>query len=107
MSDWARWLARKGIGDEWLRINGLFSEVDTSPEHELRTAVFPETGWAGFNYTGLPRAAVKELLIECARNGVRVIGDCRRTCSILFVEAAKVAPIAGQRWVLGTYYRAR
>jgi predicted amidohydrolase YtcJ len=99
MSDWARWLARKGIGDEWLRLNGLFSEIDATPEHKLRTAVFPETGWAGFNYTGLPREAVKELLLECARNGIRVTAIAGSMLD-LFVEAAKVAPIAGQRWVL-------
>ena len=67
MADWARWLARKGIGDEWLRINGLFSEVDTSPEHQLRVSVFPETGWAGFNYTGLPRRRGEDACSSNAR----------------------------------------
>jgi len=69
---WLRWLARKGIGDDWLRINGLYTEVDTSLEHTLRKGAFPQTGWAGFNYAGLPREAVKVLLRECARHGVRV-----------------------------------
>ncbi|MGZ5827689.1 MAG: amidohydrolase [Xanthobacteraceae bacterium] len=99
VADWARWLARRGIGDEWLRINGLFSEVDTSPEHQLRASVFPETGWAGFNYTGLPEDAVRTLLIECARNGVRVIAIAGAMLD-MFAEVAKVAPFAGQRWVL-------
>ncbi|HVG50217.1 MAG TPA: amidohydrolase [Xanthobacteraceae bacterium] len=99
IADWARSIARRGLGDEWLRINGLYAEVDTSREHHLRKAVFPETGWAGFNYAGLPREQVRELLIECARNGIRVIGIIPAMLD-LFVEAAKVSPIAGQRWVL-------
>ena len=99
IADWARSIARRGLGDEWLRINGLYTEVDTSREHHLRKAVFPETGWAGFNYAGLPREQVRELLIECAKNGIRVIGIIPAMLD-LFVEAAKVSPIAGQRWVL-------
>ena len=74
VADWAKWLARTGKGDNWLRENGLYSELDTSPENEIRQSVFPETGWAGFNYTGLPREAMQGLLRECARNGVRVNG---------------------------------
>jgi predicted amidohydrolase YtcJ len=99
IADWARWIAHKGIGDEWLRINGLFSEIDTTPENRIRALAFPQTGWAGFNYTGLPEEAVRTLLIECARNGVRVIAIAANMLD-LFAEAAKVAPIAGQRWVL-------
>jgi predicted amidohydrolase YtcJ len=99
VADWARWLAKTGTGDAWLRENGLYSEVDTSPENTIRQSVYPETGWAGFNYTGLPRAAMKVLLRECARNGVRVNGITPPTLE-LFAEAAKEFPIAGQRWVM-------
>ncbi len=96
---WLRWLARKGLGDEWLRVNGIYAEVDTSPEHALRAAAFPQTGWAGFNYAGLPRPAVEVLLRECARNGIRVNGIIPGMLD-LFARAAKDFPIAGQRWVL-------
>ncbi len=96
---WGRWLAGRGLGDDWLRVAGLFTEVDTSPEHGLRKAAFPNTGWAGFNYAGLPREAVKDLLTECARNGIRVevIGTALLD---MIAEVAREAPIAGQRWVL-------
>jgi predicted amidohydrolase YtcJ len=99
ISDWGRWLAGRGLGDEWLRVQGLFTEVDTSPEHALRKAAFPNTGWAGFNYAGLPAEAVKALLLECARNGIRVevIGTALLET---LVDIARAAPIAGQRWVL-------
>ena len=39
------------------------------------------------------------MLIECARNGVRVIAIAGAMLD-LFAEVAKVAPFAGQRWVL-------
>ncbi len=99
IGDWARWLSRKGLGDDWLRINGIYTEVDTSPEHALRKAVYPETGWAGFNHAGLPEQAVKELLIACAKNGIRVNAIAGSMLD-MFDEVAKVAPIVGQRWVL-------
>ena len=99
VGDWARWLARTGTGDSWLRENGLYSEVDTSRENEIRQSVYPETGWAGFNYTGLPREAMKVLLRECARSGIRVNGITPPTLE-LFAEASKEFPIQGQRWVM-------
>jgi predicted amidohydrolase YtcJ len=99
ISDWGRWLSGRGLGDEWLRVQGLFTEVDTSPEHALRKAAFPNTGWAGFNYAGLPAEAVKALLLECARNGIRVevIGTALLDT---LADVARTAPIADQRWVL-------
>ena len=99
VADWAKWLARTGTGDNWLRENGIYSEVDTSRENEIRQSVYPETGWAGFNYTGLPREAMKVLLRECARNGIRVNGITPPTLE-LFAEASKEFPINGQRWVM-------
>lgn len=97
---WLRWLARKGIGDDWLRINGLYTEVDASPEHALRKGAFPQTGWAGFNYAGLPREAVKVLLRECARHGVRINAILLPGMLDMVAEAAREFPIGGQRWVL-------
>jgi predicted amidohydrolase YtcJ len=99
VADWTKWLAKTGTGDTWLRENGIYSELDTSRENEIRQSVYPETGWAGFNYTGLPREAIKVLLRECARNGIRVNGITPPTLE-LFAEASKEFPIQGQRWVM-------
>lgn len=99
VADWARWLARTGTGDEWLRENGLYAEIDTSRENAVRQSVYPETGWAGFNYAGLPREAVKILLRECARNQVRVTGITPPTLE-LFAEASREFPIHDRRWVM-------
>jgi acyl carrier protein len=99
IADWARWLSHKGLGDDWLRLNGLYTDVEDTPEHRLRKSVYPETGWAGFNFAGLPQQAVKELLIACARNDIRVNAIAGSMLDT-FDEVAKIAPIAGQRWVL-------
>lgn len=107
-ADLRKWVAEnaarlrgKGEGDEWLRVAGLFAEVDPAPaESRLRAQCAPQTGWAGFNYDmGLSRENLLVLLKAAARERLRV-------CAIqapmleLFAEAAKEAPIHDLRWVV-------
>jgi predicted amidohydrolase YtcJ len=106
--DVRQWVAKhaprlrgRGEGDEWLRVAGVFAEVDSAPrEARLRAQCRPQTGWAGFNYDqGLPREKLVEFLKAAAREKLRV-------CAIqapmleLFVEAAAEVPIDGLRWVI-------
>lgn len=102
LRSWASWLRGKGLGDGWLRMAGIYAEIDAAPdEARLRASCAPQTGWAGFCYdSGLPREAVRSLLIEAARNGIRVCGIWANLLE-LFAEADRVASIADQRWVLG------
>jgi predicted amidohydrolase YtcJ len=94
-------LRGRGEGDAWLRVAGLFAEVDAAPrETRLRARCRPRTGWAGFNYdAGLPRELLAGLLAAAARERLRV-------CAIqapmleLFAEAAREAPIEDLRWVI-------
>jgi predicted amidohydrolase YtcJ len=98
---WGQWLARRGLGDEWLRVAGAYTEIDDGPEGRLRARCAPHTGWAGFCYDcGLPRAVVKELMLECARQGIRVCGIWENLLD-LYMEVNSEVPIEGQRWVLG------
>lgn len=99
--DWLRWLSGRGLGDEWLRVSGIYTEIDDSPESRLRARCAPRTGWAGFCYdAGLSREAVKTLMLEAARNGIRVTGVFADLIA-LYSEVDRVTPIAGQRWVIG------
>ncbi len=101
LAAWGRWLAGRGLGDDWLRVHGLYAEIDDSTERAVRARAFPQTGWAGFHYdSSLPRAALKELLIAAAGNGVRVIGILPNMLD-LFAEVAKVADFRDQRWSFG------
>jgi len=101
LKSWGHWLAGRGLGDQWLGMAGLYGEIDNSVERDLRSAAFPQTGWAGFHYnSSLPREALKTVLIEAARNGIRAVGILPNMLD-LFGEVDKIAPISEQRWVLG------
>lgn len=101
LRSWGHWLAGRGLGDDWLAMSGLYGEADDSIERRLRSAAFPQTGWAGFHYnSSLPREALREVLVEAARNGIRAVGILPDMLP-LFAEVDRIAPIAGQRWVLG------
>jgi predicted amidohydrolase YtcJ len=101
VASWAQWLSGRGIGDDWLRIQGMYAEADSSPERELRAKATPRTGWAGFHYdSSLPRDALKAVLREAARNGIRVTGILPDMLGI-FREVAREADFSGQRWTLG------
>jgi predicted amidohydrolase YtcJ len=101
VASWGQWLAARGLGDEWLRVAGVYTEIDDAPEGRLRARCAPHTGWAGFCYDcGLPRKAVKELMLEAARQGIRVCGIWDDLLE-LYAEVNREVPIAGQRWVLG------
>ncbi|MGH7003867.1 MAG: amidohydrolase family protein, partial [Alphaproteobacteria bacterium] len=101
VSSWAQWLAGRGIGDDWLRIQGLYGEADASIERELRAKALPRTGWAGFHYdSSLPREALTTLLREAARSGIRVTGIMPNMLGI-FRDVAREANFSDQRWVLG------
>ncbi len=96
---WMKFLAGRGYGDQWLRLNGLYAEIDESPENRLRATALPQTGWAGFNYdAGLPAKVLREVLIEAARCGIRVVGLWPNMVE-LFAEVDRVVPIADKRWV--------
>jgi len=70
---WGAWLARRGLGDEYLRVGGLYTESDYSEENRLRGTTSPYTGWASFSYkAALPEEVMVEMMIEAARSHVRV-----------------------------------
>ena len=102
---WLGWLRGRGLGDEWLAMSGLYTEIEPGEERLLRARCAPQTGWAGFLYdAALPREAVRALVIEAARSGIRVSGVYQNLLE-LYREADRVAPIGGQRWLLGHQMR--
>ena len=101
LRSWSGWLGKGGLGDEWLRVEALFTELGLAPDNLLRAKASPYTGWSGFNYDcGVPRERMVEFLIEAARNDIRI-----STISIdfleLFEEVDKVVPIGDRRWIIG------
>ena len=101
VTGWLGWLSGPSLGDAFLRITGMYVNIDVEEENRVRSRALPYTGWAGFHYdTALPRERMKELLIAFARNGIRVT-TTRRNMLELFDEVNRVAPIRDLRWVLG------
>lgn len=98
---WASWLAGRGFGDDFLRVSGVFVDLERSRENELRAGTWPYTGWAGFNFaTALEREQAKSLCIACARHGIRVVAIWPNMLDI-FESVHRVVDISGLRWVLG------
>ncbi|MBY0337125.1 MAG: amidohydrolase [Acetobacteraceae bacterium] len=98
---WAHWLSGRGLGDDMLRMSGIITEIGRTEDNALRAEAAPYTGWAGFNYDfGLERGRAKELLVACARNGIRAIGIWPNMLD-LYAEVNEIVPIRDLRWVLG------
>lgn len=101
VDDWLGWLAEPGLGDDWLKMTGLFVNAGDDAADGARGTAAPYTGWAGFNYaTGMPHDKAKEVLIACARNDIRAVGIWPRMID-LFEEVDREIPLKGRRWVLG------
>jgi predicted amidohydrolase YtcJ len=101
LGSWGAWPAGRGLGDAWLRVSGFHAELGVSADNAVRARAHPYTGWAGFRYdAGLPRERLRDVLIEAARAGVRVAGITPGLLDV-YAEVDRVAPIGGQRWVIG------
>jgi predicted amidohydrolase YtcJ len=101
---WAGWLGEPPLGDDWLKLAGLYVNIGRRRSDDLRAEASPYTGWAGFNYdTGLPRLRVKELLQQLARNDIRAICNANISPGLidLLAEVDREVPLNGRRWVVG------
>jgi predicted amidohydrolase YtcJ len=98
--DWGRWLAGRGLGDEYLGMAGLYTESDFSDENRLRALCGPYTGWAGFNFNAaLPESVMVEMMVDAARAGIRV-GSFSPRILDLYEQVNARCPITDQRWII-------
>jgi predicted amidohydrolase YtcJ len=101
---WLGWLGEPGLGDDFLKMGGLYVHLGRTVADDARAAAGPYTGWAGFNSNhGLPRDRVKELLIHCAKNDIRptcITGRTGLDMLDLYEEVDKDIPLKGRRWVI-------
>ncbi|WP_168626705.1 amidohydrolase family protein [Cryobacterium sp. BB307] len=90
-------LAGRFAGVDGVFIGGAVDETATA----LRSANHPRTGWAGFAAGAfVPMADVEQLLLDCARSGVRVAGLAKNLLEI-FARVDGQVPIGGLGWTLG------
>jgi predicted amidohydrolase YtcJ len=101
VDSWAAWLGEPAIGDDRLRMSGVYLSLGQPPAANVRTAAAGSyTGWAGFNYTsGLPRDRLKEVLVRCAANDIRVVMNGPPVLD-LYDEVDREVPLKGKRWVI-------
>ena len=100
LSSWATWLSGKGLGDDYLRVGGLFTEPVQNRENSLRAQTCPYAGWAGFNFNcELPEDVMVDMMIDAARNGIRIAAIGMDTLPY-FERVNKAVPIADQRWTI-------
>lgn len=101
LEEWLSWLSRQGMGDDYLRVQGIYAESGVTDENRKRAEAGGHyTGWAGFYYdSGLPQVQLRVLVEEAARNGIRVSGIGAQMLP-LYQAANAVAPIGGARWVV-------
>jgi predicted amidohydrolase YtcJ len=100
LARWSGWLGGRGLGDDWLRVFGVYAEHGPALDQTLRARASPYTGWSGFNYdSGVPKERMKDYLIACARNGIRVVTITLDYLD-LYEEVDRVVPIGDLRWVI-------
>jgi predicted amidohydrolase YtcJ len=104
MEAWAGWLGEPTLGDDWLKVTGVYVGIARTRADELRAGTTLDTGWAGFYYdTGLPRENLKEVLLHCAANDIRAVANANVTPGVveLFEEVDREISLKGRRWVVG------
>jgi predicted amidohydrolase YtcJ len=97
---WAGWLGEPGIGDDWLKMSGIFIDAGYGPGDRVRERASPYTGWGGYSFGhGLTREQAKEVLLHCAANNIRPIMIGADSLD-LYAQVDREIPINGRRWVL-------
>jgi len=100
LRSWGAWLSRRGLGDAYLRVGGLYTESDYSEENRLRGSTSPYTGWASFSYkAALPEDVMVEMMTEAARNDIRV-GSFAPNILDLYERVDRAVSIVGRRWII-------
>lgn len=101
LQSWSGWLGHRGLGDDWLRVAGMYTEFGINEEALFRFNASPYTGWSGFNYDcGVPREKMKDFMVEAARNNIRISVISTAYLDIL-EEVNREVPIEDKRWIIG------
>lgn len=101
LAGWSGWLGGRGLGDDWLRVEGIYTDFGGLAENTWRVKAAPYTGWSGFNYDcGVPRERMLEFMTAAARNNIRVTAIGIEFLDY-YEQVNKVVPITDRRWVIG------
>ncbi len=104
LRDWASIASGPGLGDDRLRVAGIYLEYGGHAENAAQVAPsWPYTGWAGFQAHAIPPGEYRELCRAAARYSLRVnttIGRDLDAVLSIWQDVHDEFPIDGLRWVL-------
>jgi predicted amidohydrolase YtcJ len=104
LHDWGSIASGRGIGDDRLRVAGIYLEYGGHAENaNLVAPSWPYTGWAGFQAHAIPPDEYRELCRTAARLRLRVnttIGRELNDVLTIWDEVHREFPIDDLRWVL-------
>ena len=95
------WSAGRGRGSDMVRVGGIYTRIGGSgADNRLRAAAMPYLNFSGYAPDSeVSRELVRELVLEAARNGMRV-STIYADCLDLYEEANRVRPITENRWII-------
>jgi predicted amidohydrolase YtcJ len=101
LENWTAWLGRRGLGDNRLRVGGMYTDAAVDIDAAFRATAAPYTGWSGFNYDyGIPQNRLAEFMMEAARNDIRIAVIGPKFLDV-FEQVNREVPIADKRWCIG------
>jgi hypothetical protein len=104
ISNLASWAGGDGIGDDRLRVAGIYLGYAGDAEiSRILTAGLPYTGWAGFAEQAHDADSYRALALLARKCGLRVntiVGAKLEELLEIWEEIDREAPLRGQRWVL-------
>jgi predicted amidohydrolase YtcJ len=108
LRDWAAYASGIGIGDDMLRLSGIWATVDNAPPIAIRRKERPYTAWAGYGVDQfLPpdRGSLQELIAAAAKanlrpNAITAAVPLLDAYLRAFEEINKSIPIKDRRFVV-------
>ncbi len=111
MRDWLSYARGRGLGDEWLRVSGVFIGFgDDAVVARVTRRALPDTGWTGFVESANSPDEYRAYAFLAARHSLRVhtiVGDRLAEILPILEEIDSVHRLAGRRWVLEHVGRVR
>ena len=108
LRDWAIYAGGRGLGDDMLKISGIYTAVGSSPQDNIRRKDSPYPGWAGYSVDSRlqeRRGSLYDLILAAARanlraNAITYFPENFARYLNVFEQVNRVVPITEKRFVL-------
>jgi predicted amidohydrolase YtcJ len=111
MRNWLSYARGRGLGDDWLRVSGVFIGFGDDPAvARITRRALPDTGWTGFVESANSAEDYRAYVTLAARHDLRVhtiVVDRLAEVLPILEEIDRTHHLAGRRWVLEHVGRVR